>query len=50
VNDVEPEEEVKGNLEEALETLDYALRKAIWGTLAIVVRLPYLDPDQDRRT
>lgn len=39
---------VKGDLEEALETLDYALRKAIWGTLAIALRLPYLDPDWDR--
>ena len=50
MSDVEPEEEVKGDLEEALETLDYALRKAIWGTLAIVLCLPYLDPDQDRQT
>lgn len=39
--------EVKGGLEEALGTLDYALRKAIWGTLAIVLRMPYLDPDWD---
>lgn len=44
------DDEVKGDLEEALETLDYALRKAIWGTLAIVLRLPYLDPDQNLRT
>lgn len=44
------DDEVKGDLEEALETLNYVLRKAIWGTLAIVLRLPYLDPDQDRQT
>lgn len=44
------DDEVKGDLEEALETLNHALRKAIWGTLAIVLRLPYLDPDQNRRT
>lgn len=43
------DDEVKGDLEEALETLDHALRKAIWGTLTIVLRLPYLNPDQDRR-
>ena len=43
------DDEVKGDLEEALETLDYALRHAIWGTLAIVLHLPWLDPDQDRR-
>ena len=46
----ERDDEVKGDLEEALETLHYALRKAIWGTLAIVLHLPYLDPDQNRRT
>lgn len=44
------DDEVKGDLEEALETLNHALRKAIWGTLAIVLRQPYLDPDQNRRT